>query len=81
MAVGGSTIRSVAHGPLLLGLLRTLAVAAVLERVLPPHPAHVLSCRTGVEALVVALLDGHHGLDKVGQRLEERGRLSLLPPG
>jgi hypothetical protein len=31
-----------------------------------------------VEALVLAILDGHHALYKVGQRLEERGMLALL---
>src|SRR5215510_4317618 len=32
-------------------------------------------------ALVLAIVDGHHALYKVGQRLEERGRLALLQPG
>jgi hypothetical protein len=31
--------------------------------------------------LVLALLDGHHALYKVGQRLEERGMLDLLQSG
>jgi hypothetical protein len=31
--------------------------------------------------LVLAILDGHHALYKVGQRLEERGMLTLLQPG
>src|SRR5215471_16872768 len=81
MAVGVSAIRPVAHFPLILGMLRTREVAAVIDRLLPSPPDHVLSCGTGVEALVLALLDGHHVLDKVGQRLEERGLLSLLQPG
>lgn len=81
MAVGVSEIRPVAHLPLVLGMLRKLEVAAVIDRLLPPHPDNVLSCGTGVEALVLALLDGHHVLYKVGQRLEERGMLSLLQPG
>jgi transposase len=34
-----------------------------------------------VEALVLAILDGDHALYKVGQRLEERGLVSLLQPG
>jgi transposase len=34
-----------------------------------------------VEALVLAILDGHHALYKVGQRLEERGMVTLLQPG
>jgi hypothetical protein len=81
MAVGVSEIRPVAHLPLILGMLRKLEVAAVIDRLLPPHPDNVLSCGTGVEALVLAILDGHHGLYKVGQRLKERGMLSLLQPG
>jgi transposase len=38
-------------------------------------------CGRGVEALVLAILDGHHAFYKVGQRLEERGMLTLLQPG
>jgi transposase len=53
----------------------------VIDRLLPPHPAHVLSSGHGVEALVLAILDGDHALYKVGQRLEERGMLDLLQPG
>jgi transposase len=34
-----------------------------------------------VEALLLAILDGHHALYKVGARLEERGMLPLLQPG
>jgi transposase len=41
----------------------------------------VLSSGHGVEALVLAILDGDHALYKVGHRLEERGMLSLLQPG
>jgi hypothetical protein len=48
---------------------------------IPPHPAHELSCGRGVEALVLAILDGHHALYKVGRRLEERGMVALLQPG
>src|SRR5262249_43468177 len=32
-------------------------------------------------ALLLAILDGHHALSKVGARLEERGMLPLLQPG
>jgi transposase len=35
----------------------------------------------GVEAFVLAILDGDHALYKVGQRLEERGMLPLLQAG
>ncbi len=52
-----------------------------MDRLIPPHPAHGLSCGRGVEALVLAILDGHHALYKVGKRLEERGMLALLQPG
>jgi transposase len=31
--------------------------------------------------LVLAILDGHHALYKVGRRLEERGMVALLQPG
>jgi transposase len=74
-------IHPVAHLPLVLGVLRRLEVASVIDRLIPPHPAHGLSCGRGVEALVLAILDGHHALYKVGRRLEERGMLPLLQPG
>jgi transposase len=70
----------VAHLPLVLGVLRRLEVAPVMDRLIPPHPAHGLSCGRGVEALVLAILDGHHALYKVGRRLEEQGMLTLLLP-
>ena len=81
MTVAMQQIYSVAHLPLILGVLRRLEVATVIDRLLPPHPAHVISCGRGVEALVLASLDGDHALYKVGQRLEERGMLALLQPG
>src|SRR4029450_13463924 len=81
MAVSVQQIRPVAHLPLVLGVLRRLEVAAVIDSLIAPHPAHVLSAGRGVEALVLAILDGHHALYKVGQRLEERGMLELLQPG
>src|SRR5262245_7463260 len=74
-------IQPVAHLPLILGVLRRLEVATVIDRLSPPHPAHVLSAGRGVEALVLAILDGDHALYKVGHRLEERGMLELLQPG
>ena len=72
---------SVAHLPVVRGVLRPLAVAPVMDRLIPPHPAHVLSCGRGVEALVLAILDGAHARYKGGQRLEERGMVTLLQPG
>lgn len=74
-------IHPVAHLPLILGVLRRLEVATVIDHLIPPHPAHVLSCGRGVEALVLAILDGDHALYKVGRRLEERGMMSRLQPG
>jgi len=58
-----------------------LEVATVIDRLIAPHPAHVLSTGRGGEALVLAMLAGEHALYKVGQRLEERGRIPLLQPG
>src|SRR5499425_1466236 len=81
MAVSVQQIYPVAHLPLVLGVLRRLEVATVIDRLIPPHPAHGLSCGRGVEALVLAILDGHHALYKVGKRLEERGMVPLLQPG
>jgi hypothetical protein len=66
---------------MVLGVLWCLEVATVMDRLIPPHPAHELATGRGVEALVLAILDGHHALYKVGQRLEERGMVALLQPG
>src|SRR5438445_6230073 len=74
-------IHPVAHLPLVLGVVRKLNVAALIDTLCPPHPAHVLSCGRGVEALLLAILDGHHALYKVGARLEDRGMFPLLQPG
>ena len=81
MAITVHRIRPVAHLPLILGMLRKLEVATIIDGLLPPNPAHVLSGGRGVEALVLAILDGHHALYKVGRRLEERGMVALLQPG
>jgi transposase len=81
MVVTIDHIRPVAHLPLVLGVIRKLNVAALIDTFCPPHPAHVLSCGRGVEALLLAILDGHHALYKVGARLEERGMVPLLQPG
>src|SRR5262249_29861548 len=71
----------VAHWPLVLGVVRKLNVAALIDPFCPPHPAHILSCGRGVEALLLPILDGHHALYNVGARLEERGMLPLVQPG
>jgi transposase len=80
MAVAVSAMHPVAHLPLILGMLRKLEVAALIDDLIPPHPDHVLSGGRGVEALVLAILDGHPALYKVGTRLAERGMVSLLQP-
>jgi hypothetical protein len=62
MAIAVQQIYPMAHLPLGLGVVRRLAVATVIDRLLPPHPAHVLSTGRGVKALVLAILDGEHAL-------------------
>jgi len=81
MAIAVQQIRPVAHLPLVLGVLRRLEVASLIDALIPPHPAPGLSTGRGVEALVLAILDGDHALYKVGQRLEERGMVALVQPG
>ena len=81
MAVAIRRLAPVAHLPLALGVLRKLEVAQLIDTMIPPNPAHVLASGRGVEALVLAILDGHHALSKVGRRLDERGMLPLLQPG
>jgi transposase len=81
MAIAIQQISPVAHLPLVLGVVRKLNVAALIDTFCPPHPAHILSCGRGVEALLLAILDGHHALYKVGARLEERGMIPVLQPG
>jgi hypothetical protein len=80
MAITVQQIHPVAHLPLVLGVLRRLEVAPVIDGLIPPHPAHVVSCGRGVEALVLAILDGDHALYEVGKRLEERCMIALLQP-
>jgi transposase len=80
MALTVQQMRPMAHLPFILGVLRRLEVATVIESLIAPHPRHVLSTGRGVEAMVLAILDGDHALYKVGQRLEERGMLDLLQP-
>ena len=62
MAMMMQQISPVAHLPLVRGVVRTLNGAALLDTFCPPHPAHILSCGRGVEALLLAILDGHHAL-------------------
>ena len=44
MATTIQQIHPVAHLPLVLGVLRRLEVATVIDCLIPPHPAHGLSC-------------------------------------
>src|SRR5262244_2697863 len=80
MAMTVQQIHPVAHLPLVLGVLRRLEVATLIDGLIPPHPAHGRSGGRGGEALVLAILDGQHALYKVGKRLEERGMVTLLQP-
>jgi transposase len=81
MVVSIDRVAPVAHLPLVLGVLRKLDVAGLVDSFIAPHPDQVVSAGRAVEALVVAILDGHHALYKVGRRLDERGMLALLQPG
>ena len=58
MAVAIHQISPVAHLPLVLGVVRKLNVAALIDTFCPPHPANVLSGGRGVEAWLLAILDG-----------------------
>jgi hypothetical protein len=62
MALTVQQIHPVAHLPLVLGVWRRLEGATRSDGLIPPHPAHRLSCGRGVEAWVLAMLDGHHAL-------------------
>src|SRR5438093_11440610 len=81
MAITVQQIHPVAHLPLVLGVLRRLEVATVIDRLIPPHPAHGLSCGRGVEALILAILEGQPARYKAGQRLEHRAMFTLLQAG
>jgi hypothetical protein len=71
MATTVQQIHPVAHLPLVFGVLRRLEVATVIDHLIPPHLAHVLSYGRGVEALVLAILDGHHALSVVALKALE----------
>jgi len=77
MAITVHPIRPVAHLPLILGVVRKLDIATIIDGLIPPNPAHGLSGGRGVEARILAGLDGHHALYKVGTRLDERGIFPL----
>lgn len=81
MAVTIDRVAPVAHLPLVLGVLRKLDIAPLVDSMMPAHEEQVVSAGRAVEALVLSILDGHHALYKVGRRLDERGMLPLLQPG
>jgi transposase len=81
MSVTVDRVAPVAHLPLVLGVLRTLEIATLIDSIMPPHSDQVASAGRAVEALVLSILDGHHALYKIGRRLDERGMLPLLQPG
>ena len=54
MAIAVQQIRPLAHLPLILGLLRRLEVASLIDDLIPPHPEHVLTTGRGVEALALS---------------------------
>ena len=54
MAMAVQTMHPMAQVPLVLGVLRRLEVATVIDRLIPPHPAHSLSCGRGVEAMILS---------------------------
>ena len=72
MVIAVQQIRPIAHLPLILGVLRRLEVATLVDSLIPLHPEHVVAAGRRVEALVLAMLDGDHVLYEVGHRLEER---------
>ena len=80
MATTVPQMHPVAPWPVVRGVVRRLEVATVIDHLLPPHPAHGLSCGRGVEALGLARLDGQQALYKVGRRLAERGMVARLQP-
>lgn len=81
MAMAVQQIAPVAPLPWMLGVVRRLEVTTVLDRLVPPQPAHGLAWGRGGDALGLALLDGDQALYKVGKRLAERGLLALLQAG
>jgi hypothetical protein len=77
MAVTLDRLAPVAHLPLILGVLRKLEVETLINSMIVPSPDQVVSAGRAVEALVLAILDGHHALYKVGRRLDP----TLTPAG
>jgi hypothetical protein len=62
MAIAVQQRHPVAHWPLVLGVLRRLEVASLIDTLIPPHPAHVLSTGRGGDGglpLRVGMRDGN----------------------
>jgi hypothetical protein len=49
MAIAVQQMDPAAHLSLILGVLRRLEVATVIDRLISPYPAHVLSCGRGAK--------------------------------
>ncbi len=62
MALTVHRISPGAHLPLILGVVRTLDMATLIDGLIPPHSANGRSGGRGVEALIRAVLAGHHVL-------------------
>ena len=56
MAIAVQQIYPIAHLSLVLGVLRRLEVATVIDHLLTPQTEHMLSTGRGVEALVLAIV-------------------------
>src|SRR5215472_6077963 len=80
MALAMHQISPVAHLPLVLGVVRKLNIAALIDTFCPPHPAHILSCGRGVEALLLAILDGHHALYRACRKTPLKVMGASWPP-
>jgi len=77
MAIALHQIRPVAHLPLVLGVVRQLNVAARIDTCCPPHPAHVLSCGRGVEALLPVVLARFPPVMRVQFAMDNTTRLQV----
>ena len=65
MAITVQQMHPVAHLPLVLGVLRRLEVATLIDGLIPPHPAHeprAVSVRTKI-----ALVSAHASFSRVNR--------------
>jgi hypothetical protein len=77
MAVSIRPIAPVAHLPLVLGVLRKLEVAQLIDSLIPPNPAQVLSNGRGVEALAYSTEFCH--LIRRKAATQSTAKLPLIP--